>query len=95
MSQGLQVWNAASQLVLDLTDRVLKSVVVETVVESGTEVIPHSGADGTSAIVAVVPGGGTNAPAPAISVGGGNVTVAWGSEGRGGSYSREVLILEY
>lgn len=97
MPQGLQVWNASGQILLDLTDRVFKSVIVETVTETGTDNIPHTGADGSSSIVAVplADGTGESAPLPSISVGGGNVTVTWGGDGRGSGYSRDILIVEY
>jgi hypothetical protein len=98
MPQGLQVWNASGQIMLDITDRVIKSIVMEAVVESGSEVIPHTGADDTSTILAIPladSNGGDGAPLPTVTVGGGNVTVTWGADGRGSDVTRNILLMEF
>lgn len=96
MPQGIQVFNAAGQALLDTSNRVLKSVLVETVTETGVDVIPYSGVDGSSSILAVPLSDDQDAPFPdSITVGGGNVTVTWGDDARGSGFTRSILVMEY
>lgn len=92
MPQGLQVWNENGELVLDTTQRVVKYVTVDTVVEGVTENIPVS-IDVTSSVVAVPVGTKDRNYTAEVSYSSGLATVSWGSGSDG--LTRQILAVEF
>jgi hypothetical protein len=68
MPQGLQVWNAAGQLVLDLADKIsrLSGTVTVAAGATGSLTIPNT-SQGTVWYAALVNGGSAYAPVVSVS----------------------------
>jgi uncharacterized protein (DUF2342 family) len=78
MSQGLQVWNSAGELVLDTTQRVIKYVTADEIVEGTTTNVPIN-IDVTSSAIAAPVSVANNNYTPQVTFTTGNAEVTWPS----------------
>lgn len=93
MPQGLQIWDASNNLILDISSRVYKTLAVQTVNEGSTASISIPILDSSASIIAVDNTTDEDSGAPVItSIGSGSVNIGWVG-GVGGTATREVSIL--
>ena len=95
MPQGLQVWDANGNILLDTSNRVFKGVVVQSVTETGSPTVFFSGTDSTSTVVIQALSNEENSPVPIITPITGGATIAWGADARGSGFTREILVMEF
>lgn len=92
MPQGLQVWNSDNVLILDITDRVVKFLTEDDVVEGTTTNITIA-PDATSSVIVAPVADIDRTYTPAATVTTGNVAVTWPSGSSG--ITRDILLLEF
>jgi hypothetical protein len=95
MSQGLQVWDANGNIMLDTSNRVFKGVIIQSVVETGSPTVSFSGTDSTSTVLIEALSNGDGSPVPTITPITGGATIAWGADARGSGFTRDILIMEF
>lgn len=94
MSQGLQIWDANGNLILDIGSRVYKTLAIQSVTENvnTTVNITDIGATGTLIVEDITTDEDTAAPV-ITSSGSTSVNIGW-IGGQGGSATKTITILE-
>lgn len=95
MPQGLQVFDANGNILLDTSSRVFKGVLVQTVTETGSPTVSFSSQDPTSTVLVEALSNGEGSPVPTITPITGGATIAWGADARGSGFTREILVMEF
>lgn len=95
MPQGLQVYDASGNILLDTSSRVFKGVVVQSVTETGSPTVSFSGTDSTSTVLVEALSNGDGSPVPTINSITGGVEIVWGADARGSGFTREILVMEF
>jgi hypothetical protein len=92
MPQGLQVWDADGNLVIDTSLRILKYLTVGEAVEGVTTNIPIA-PDTTSTVVGEAVSLNDGSFTPQITITSGNAAITWPSGSSG--QTRDIVLLEF
>lgn len=94
MNQGLQVWDASGNLVLDITSRVYKTLAIASVTENTATTITTSNIGNTGTIFVADVTADEDTAVPIITaINPGSVNIGW-EGGNDGSSSKTIMILE-
>lgn len=94
MPQGLQIWDASGNLVLDISSRVYKTLAIASVTENTNTTVTTSNIGNTGTIFVEDLTADEDTAAPVITaINSGSVDIGWAG-GNSGSASKTIVILE-